>query len=198
MPPFPAVRFALIKFVMYWNAPSIGCQSSCRPSPKRKRKEKKSNSSRKEEQNKGSRLLLLRADRLTARSKHVLLERSLVIKRKEKPLSLVMSPLLPCIAVAGVDSYPCSFMMNYYAHAHAVDGWQIRSAANAVRSKVPTARSEHLPFCTGRAEDGNARVNVLISVRGAVICLGATSRCNGIDVFGLLTACVDNHATATL
>jgi hypothetical protein len=88
--------------------------------------------------------------------------------------------------------------MNYYAHAHAVDGWQIRSAANAVRSKVPAARSEQLPFCTGGAEDGNARVTVLTSVRGAVICLGRTSRCDSIDIFGLLTACVDNHATATL
>jgi hypothetical protein len=41
-------------------------------------------------------------------------------------------------------------------------------------------------------------VNVLISVRGAVVCLDATSRCNGIDIFDLLTACIDNHATTTL
>jgi hypothetical protein len=76
---------------MYWNAPSIGCQSSCRLSPKRKRKEKKSNSSGKQEQDKGSRLLLLRADELTARSKHVLLERSFVKREKKKPLPLVVS-----------------------------------------------------------------------------------------------------------
>jgi len=54
-----------------------------------------------------------------------------------------------------------------------------------------------LPLCKGRAEDGSALMGVLVSVRGAVICLGATSRCNGIDIFGLLTACVDNHTTAT-
>lgn len=88
--------------------------------------------------------------------------------------------------------------MNYYAHAHAVDGWLIRSAANAVRSKVPAARSERLPFCVGDAEDGIALLKLLISVRGAVICLGGTSCCNGVDILGLLTACVDNHTTATL
>lgn len=49
----------------------------------------------KQEQNKGSRLLLLRADRLTARSEHVLLERSFVEKGKEKKSRHPWS-CLPC------------------------------------------------------------------------------------------------------
>jgi hypothetical protein len=38
---------------------------------------------------------------------------------------------------------------------------------------------------------------MLVSVGGAVIGLGGTSRCDGVDVFGLNTACVDNNTPAT-
>ena len=50
----------------------------------------------------------------------------------------------------------------------------------------------------GDAERGRVRVAVLISVRGAIISLGGTSCCDGIDVFGLVATCVDDHTPATL
>jgi hypothetical protein len=68
---------------------------------------------------------------------------------------------------------------------------------HAVRSNIPAARSDHLPLCRSPAESGNALMSVLVSVRGAVICLVGSSRCNGVDVFGLGTAVVDNDTTAT-
>jgi hypothetical protein len=68
---------------------------------------------------------------------------------------------------------------------------------DAVRSSVSAARSKHLPFCMIGADSGSAPVSVLVSVRGAVICLVGSSRCNGIDVFSLGTAVVDNDTTAT-
>ena len=68
---------------------------------------------------------------------------------------------------------------------------------NAVGSNIAAARSGRLPFCMIGTESGKALVFVLGSVRGAVICLVGSSRCNGIDVFGLSTAVVNNDTTAT-
>jgi hypothetical protein len=63
------------------------------PVAEKKKEGKKSNSSGKQEQNKGSRLLLLRADELTASSKHVLLERSFVKKKRKAPSPGHVSPI---------------------------------------------------------------------------------------------------------
>jgi len=38
---------------------------------------------------------------------------------------------------------------------------------------------------------------VLVSVLSAIIGLGGTSRCDSIDVFGLMTTCVDDNSTTT-
>ena len=54
-----------------------------------------------------------------------------------------------------------------------------------------------MPLCISDTESDNILISVLVSVRGAVICLVGSSRCNGVDVFGLGTAVVDDDATAT-
>jgi len=59
----------------------------------------------------------------------VLLERSLPEKKKSLCPDRVFLCARPALLVLALFSYPCSFVMIYYAHAHAVDDWLYRVAA---------------------------------------------------------------------
>ena len=50
-------------------------------------------------------------------------------------------PFAPALLLLVLFSYPCSCVMNYYAHAHAVDGWLLQGAAIKIwNSRMPFDR----------------------------------------------------------
>jgi hypothetical protein len=56
---------------------------------------------------------------------------------------------------------------------------------------------ERLTLDVRDAMRGDVLSIVLVSISGAIIGLGGTSRCDCVDVFSLNTACVNDNAPAT-
>lgn len=108
------------KLLLSSNAPVIGCQSPRRPRQIEKEKEK--------EKKKRNVRSALQSEPASYKSKRA--ARTL-IARKEK--SLYPGRFFPCarpaLLVLVLFSCPYSFVMNYYAHAHAVDDWLFRVVA---------------------------------------------------------------------
>ena len=134
MPPFPVLS-ALPrqkKLLLCSNAPVIECQSSRRPSPNRKEQKKEKEKEKEKEKKKQTRKEAFRSpERIRPLERVKTCCSNAHYKKRKKALcpDRVFPCACPALLVLVLFSYPCSFVMNYYAHAHAVDDWLLRVAA---------------------------------------------------------------------